>query len=332
VSAFPAPDWMSPAAREYFDGAALGLGRPVRGAIDGALLVAFAQAQERYETAAQRQAAIDKGNAMPLLMKQGSRAGASPYLAIMDKASAEMARIAASLGLRTMPAGAGYGIGTSFADDDPAGFAADPLAIPAQPEDDEAGADPADIGSVSKRELCLILRISRPTLDNWISRYGADFPILAHGNKGRDYRFDPVAVTEFLRQKKSENEAKKAERDEQLSQLLLPLPDAPATAEGMSLDDRLKAERLNVIRIENARRAGALVSVAEIEAETMAFLAALSGNLQAWARQFGRQRGWSEIMVREAQHSLAQLQRTTAAEHLDPVQPEIATEDQLAFG
>lgn len=319
--------WLTPAQRDRYDQLAASLGRPVSAGMDEALLATFAVAQERYQVAAERQALLDGGSQLPLLSKAGGRVAASPYLAVMDKAANQMARAAQQLGFRAAPRPAAFGVET----DDPGALAGPSFTV--LPSDDpEPIADAGDVGTVTKRELCLILRIARPTLDAWIDRFGTAFPIVERGTNGRGYRFDPYAVTEFLRGRQEENAAKKAERDEQLAQLLLPLSDTPATPGAISLEDQIKAERLNVIRLENQRKAGALVPVVEIEAEQMAFMASLSRNLQAWGRQFGRTKGWPEALIREIEGSLAALQRATVREHINSAQLDPEPEQELAFG
>lgn len=319
--------WLTAAQRLRYEQAAASLGRPVQAGMDEQLLCTFVLAQERYQVAAERQAALDGNNSTPLLTSR-ARGGpqASPYLGVMDKAAAQMARIAQQLGFRA----------TMAAPRDLDGL--EPVASPAPAFIAAPGADPdgelepGDVGTVTKRELCLILRIAKPTLDAWIDRYGAAFPMIERGTNGRGYRFDPHAVMEFLRSRQEENAARKAERDEQLAQLLLPLPDSTAAAGGISLEDQIKAERLNVIRLENQRKSGALVPVAEVEAEQMAFLASLSRNLQAWGRQFGRTKGWPEALVREIEASMAALQRATVREHMSKAQQDAEPEQELAFG
>ncbi|MGI4850457.1 MAG: hypothetical protein ACRYGR_00710 [Janthinobacterium lividum] len=326
----PAPVWMTDAQRARWDAVAGSLDRDVRPGIDAQHLTAFVLAQERYQVAAEKQADMDAASPLPLLTKANGRAAASPYLGIMDRASGEMGKAAAALGARVVMRPAAFGA----VPNDPG------AALPLMPELEQQAAPPADegegeqgeIGSVTKHELALILGITKPTLNSWIDRYGSAFPMIERGTNGRGYRFDPHAVVEYLRGRQEDQAQKRAERDEQLAQLMLPLASAPSPGDApLSLEDQIKAERLNLSRIENARRAGSLVPAVEIEAEQMAFLSALSRNLQAWGRQFGRTHGWPEGLVREIEASIAALQRATVREHLAKAAEDRPEELKLAI-
>ena len=120
---------------------------------------------------------------------------------------------------------------------------------------------------VKKKELAKLLKISRQTLDLWIERWD-QFPVLERGTNGREWQFDPAAVTDFLRARREEERQRKEARDEALAQLSLPLDDDEAMPglSGLSAADRLRMAQLAKLQREEAERLGKLVRRDEIEA------------------------------------------------------------------
>ena len=293
------PDWLTQAQRDAWCHAVARIPRELS-AIDESVLAAYVIAEDQHRTAARQQAQIDGGTALKLLTKDKSgRPVASPYLAVMERAAAQMIKAASALGLRQ-------------------------TARPAIPTQGAAAEDDADelAATVSKRELCLILRISRPTLDAWIDRYGDAFPILERGANGREYRFDPEAVTAFLRDRQAEDANRRAERDQQLAQLMLPLPDQRPDSAIVSLDDQIKAARLNAMRLAEAERARQLVPAAEVADHLGSIFAALNRNLAAFVRQIGREHAWPEPIIRATEDRLAEVQRAAVREATASLTPE----------
>jgi len=118
---------------------------------------------------------------------------------------------------------------------------------------------------VGKLELASLLRTTHATLDRWIVKFGDSFPVIERGRNGKPWQFDAEAVMAFLHARREEEDAKRAERDEQLAQLMLPLPgEDQQQGGGASIDDRLKAARLSSIMMENARKAAELVPAAKV--------------------------------------------------------------------
>jgi phage terminase Nu1 subunit (DNA packaging protein) len=147
---------------------------------------------------------------------------------------------------------------------------------------------------VNAGELSRLLKVSRSTLGKWITDFGDDFPAIERGGQGREWLFESADVVAFLETRKAEEEAKRTARDEQLAQLILPVP--ASAREGrddgvVSLDARLKAERLNALRIENARRAGDLVPVAEIKEVLFSQIRAFGREQDAMMRTLAREHG-----------------------------------------
>lgn len=274
------------------------------------LVAAYVLAEDRHRQAARKQAELDAGSALPMMIrrKEGGVAP-SPYLAVMQRASQEMARLAVAIGTRATPARTADAADITEADGEDAAL--------------------ADGVLVSKRELCRVLRISRPTLDAWIDRYGDAFPIAERGANGREYQFDAEAVIDFLRAEQERQAAARAQRDEALAQLMLPLPAGPApAADAPSLDDRLKAARLNALLLDEEERAGRLVSATEVEDRLTSVFAVLARELAAFLRQLAREQNWPDAVLLAAERRLAEVQHTAVTAASAPA----PDERRLAFG
>ena len=169
---------------------------------------------------------------------------------------------------------------------------------------------------VSKIELARLLGTTRQTLDNWIAKYGDDFPVAERGRHGVPYRYSASDVIAFLSARKAEQDASRAERDEQLAQLMLPLTlsETSRSAAGLSFDDQIKAEKLNDMRLKRAREARELVRAADVDEALIAAHAALARNLAAFARTLGREHGWPEPIVQSVEKRLAEMQRASVRE------------------
>jgi phage terminase Nu1 subunit (DNA packaging protein) len=183
---------------------------------------------------------------------------------------------------------------------------------------------------VTKRELVNLLRISRPTLDAWIDRW-PDFPIEERGDHGRSYRFDPHAVCLFLSEKKQAEADRRAERDEALAQLVLPFASDPEPPRGPSpsLDDQIKAIKLNKLKIEQARDANELVEVARIRDLGRGFMLNLAQDLHAFLSRLAREQGWPGPVLQSHARALDELMQRRADADMAAILP---TSSDLANG
>jgi AraC-like DNA-binding protein len=134
----------------------------------------------------------------------------------------------------------------------------------------------------NKKELARALHVSVPTLDRWLERFGEAVPMLKRGSNGRGYEFDiPVAV-QFFAERKAEEAARAAERDEALAQLDLPLlDDTPNVSQrdiGLALDNEGKRQKLAISR-------GIYTPAAEIRAALSIILAGFHPRLESIVRR-----------------------------------------------
>ena len=169
---------------------------------------------------------------------------------------------------------------------------------------------------VNKRELSRLLRTSVVSLGNWIEKW-SDFPVVERGTNGREWRFDPPAVVEFLRAKKEQERRQERElgesRDAALSQMTLPLSllgdDQRPPAPGTSLKDQKAALELRVAQRKEAEALGRLVACDEVrDAITIAF-ATMSRVLSASIRSIGHDHNLPPAILRSLQTRITSAQR-----------------------
>lgn len=255
------------------------------GGMDEGLLLAWVIAEDQYRTAAAMQAQIDSGSALPMLTKdKHGNPVTSPYLAIMARASTQMTKAAQSMGFKP---------GAPRAAEAPAG---------------DHG---ADVRLVTKRELCTILRISRPTLDNWLDR-NDDFPVVERGTNGKEWQFDPAAVVAFLRDKKDQEQRDAAERAEALQQFALPIDAVAADAEaaGLTPQQRAALARARLAERELARDSGLLVPTADVRAALQPAIRQLADHFNSVILQAARKYRWPMVQLRDVQGMMRDGQET----------------------
>ena len=162
---------------------------------------------------------------------------------------------------------------------------------------------------VTKRELTKFLGVSRTTLDAWIDRW-PEFPIRELGSHGRGYKFDLREVCAFLRARQQEDADRRAERDEQLAQILLPFgpePERP-TSPGPSLDDQIKAMKLNELRLAQAQRARQLVRAEDVRELFSHIWGESTRAMQAFVEQLAREQAWPAAILADRKKRLAEMQ------------------------
>lgn len=275
------PDFLTEAQRASWDRVIAGAPRELQPGVDETLLLSWVMAEEQYRTAAMMQTQIDAGSALPMLTKdKNGNPVTSPYLGIMQRASAQMMKAAQSLGFKP----------------------GDRRAVASGPVD--ADEDSA-ARLVSKRELCVILRISRPTLDSWLDRQ-SDFPVVERGGNGKEWQFDAAEVVSYLREKKDQEQRDAAERAERLQQFALPIDHVAADAEAASLTPQQRAAlaRARQLERELARGSGLLVPTADVRLALQSAITRLTNHLHSMVLQLARKHQWSPMVLRDAQGML----------------------------
>jgi phage terminase Nu1 subunit (DNA packaging protein) len=157
------------------------------------------------------------------------------------------------------------------------------------------------MAQVNKRELCRILGCAATTLDNLMARYGAEFPVIERGSHGRDYAFDPEAVTAFLSEKKAERERNHQDRLAELEQLDLPVEGLIGTHPTTTLPkprDRLDTLRAQQLERQMAREAGLLVETGEVRRQVGGLLQRFVSELQGAIRNAGRAHNVPDAVIR----------------------------------
>jgi phage terminase Nu1 subunit (DNA packaging protein) len=166
----------------------------------------------------------------------------------------------------------------------------------------------------NKAQLAEALGVALPTLSAWIIKYRPEFPIQSVGSNGRSYVFDFPAVFDFLRAKKDEQEASRAERDQALAQLVLPLGLVePEPAPTLSIKDQVLAVELRRRLREEAEKAGRLISADEIGAAVSAVLARLNRDTRAFIQQLGREQDWPTGYTQSVLTRFGDTQRSAVA-------------------
>ena len=187
---------------------------------------------------------------------------------------------------------------------------------------DQPDAD-GDIPPVNKRELAKRLRVSLPTLTNWIDRW-EDFPVVSRGGNGVSWAFSLEDVFAFLSDRREEEAQSKAGRDQQLLDLQLsfdallpPEPQqAPASGSRMTVKEQIDAWKLRDLKRKEAERCGTLVIAADVQEMFTSTVARLARDIGVYIRQTGREQGWPDAMIRQAEAKLAEMQRKSVTDAL----------------
>ncbi|MDE8344644.1 MAG: terminase small subunit [Acidocella sp.] len=116
---------------------------------------------------------------------------------------------------------------------------------------------------VNLSELAQLLGCSLPTASKLTLDY-PDLPIIERGGLGKQWRFDGEAVIAFLQEKHLLEEARNAERNEALAQLMLPIYRKDDRDNKISLDDQLKAAKLRAAEREELKESRFLVPTHEV--------------------------------------------------------------------
>lgn len=295
-----APDWLPESQRAIWDETLARVAPESAAGVDPDALSAYVAAVHQHRVAARMQADLERAGDASLVVEDGKtgRLVAAPYVLLMERAAARMARLAP----RLFPARCAPGIATVSTEMSASGR-------------DEEPSDASPRVLVNKMQLAHILAVSLPTLSRWLLKYGADFPMVERGTNGRGYLFEPGETVAFLRAEQAKEMAKREHRDQELAQLRLDLdlPGVEPPPRASSAKDQIEAWKLRRLQREEAEAAGALVSASAVRDATMAALGRLSRDAHAFLRQIGHEQRWPEPYTRDVLRRFGEQQRATVA-------------------
>lgn len=164
------------------------------------------------------------------------------------------------------------------------------------------------IERVNKRELAALLSVSLPTIAAWIERY-PEFPVLDRGTNGKEWAFDPIAVSDFIAAIQAAEAAAEAERKARIQQLGLPFTDpgdgASADGQAYTLDDIKRIQAMDKLRQER----GFLVDVSETRQALTAAVARWNRAQRAVVNQLARDFALPDAVARAMTDRFAEAQR-----------------------
>ncbi|GAB6854188.1 terminase small subunit [Asaia astilbis] len=193
--------------------------------------------------------------------------------------------------------------------------------------------DAPPIIALNKAEMAKRLKVSLPTMTNWLDRW-PDFPVIERGTNGKSWRFDPHAVFDFLAERREEEQSKISGRDEQLERLQLQFDDLfqpkeqPRSLGGVSAKEQIDIWRLRELKRKEAERCGKLVVADQMQDMFSSAFATLSRESGVFLRRLAREQDWPEAVLRKAEADLASMQRKTVNAVLDTLKQEADTDHE----
>ena len=177
--------------------------------------------------------------------------------------------------------------------------------------------------TVNLEEMATKLGVSLSTLRDWMRRH-EDFPVVAEGRSGVPWQLDPVEVIAFVDRKRAEEAASKAQRDELLAQIPMPMDDLlPPEERGLPAAERLKNAQAMLKEDEVARARGHLVLKTDMRARLTESWGPLAQFLQALPGVIGRRHNLPDAVVRDMRRMIEAQQRELHARLVDLLSPAI---------
>jgi len=186
---------------------------------------------------------------------------------------------------------------------------------------------------VNKRELTKLLRVSLPTLSNWMDRW-PDFPVKVPGKNGVEWQFIVADVVAFLTERREEEAARKSDRDDELLKLQLSFDLGlqqevePVFQTRVPVKEQIELFKLNDLKLKQAERCRQLVKADDVADAFSMALAQIARECAVFVRQMGREQGWSDAQVRHAEVRFQDMQRKAVDEAMrslefDDAEPEL---------
>lgn len=168
---------------------------------------------------------------------------------------------------------------------------------------------PPDANTVNKGELARILDVSLPTLARMIAEL-EDFPVVARGDKGVEWRFDPAAVLAYLDERREREREASASREGWLQQFSLPgLEETDEEAKGLTPSQRLQLAKALRAEQENAVAAGLLIPKAEMRRVLQTAFARLGRFLDTLPGQIGTPLNLPDEVTRAMRNQIEDARR-----------------------
>ncbi|GBQ69693.1 phage DNA packing protein [Ameyamaea chiangmaiensis NBRC 103196] len=173
---------------------------------------------------------------------------------------------------------------------------------------------PATAMTVNKRELARLLRVSLPTLTSWLDKW-PEFPVVERGTNGVNWQFSVDDVVTFLSDRQAEEQARKADRDEELMKLQLTL-DLGLKSEPESLPssrvpvkEQIDLMRLQEMKVRQAEKCRQLVKVDEFADLAGGAFAQIARESGIFVRRLCQELNCSDAQLRHAEIRFADMQR-----------------------
>ena len=182
------------------------------------------------------------------------------------------------------------------------------LSLPAPDGKAKSMSDVSEPVLVNKAELAEALGVSLPTIGALLKRY-PDMPVVEPGTNGSAWKFDLVAVTAFVAERKAEEARGKTARSD-----LLALARARAAERDLAL------------------KSGLLTPTTEVRTALNTAFTKLSADLRTFLRQVSREHGWPDAVLRRHEAELAETQTRfvrDAAHYLTDTPPPHGPDGQL---
>ncbi|GBR35030.1 DNA packaging protein [Gluconobacter kondonii] len=187
--------------------------------------------------------------------------------------------------------------------------------------------------TLNKAQMAKRLKVSLPTLTNWIDRW-PDFPADHRGTNGKSWSFNPHAVFDFLAARREEEEKATIGRDEKLMELQLQFDDLfaeeeqPARSGFVSTKEQIDIWRLRDLKRKEAERCGKLVIADQMQDMMATAFAMLARDTGAFLRQLARDQSWPDAVLRQAESRLKDVQLKSVNSVLTMLKQDTDTEHE----
>ncbi|NKE43394.1 terminase small subunit [Roseomonas frigidaquae] len=161
---------------------------------------------------------------------------------------------------------------------------------------------------VNLDQMAEVLGCSLPTMRSIIRRYD-DFPVISRGTNGQAWQIDAMAGVAFMKKKRAEEEAGKAQFSEMLGQIALPFAGGDQDGSSQSLKDieRLYgiAEASDALRVQR----GELCKAGQVKACLLEMVDLARARFPALPAKWERKFNLPAPVIREMQADMREVMR-----------------------